>query len=157
MRTSEARRHLTRTGNAWPPIRGLSINPAVNTARVISSFAAQTSLVCAAAKRFDNSAKRQHKAMTKKQNERGSSTFARSVRVLKSRTGNHETPYLDQATRLLGIYVLPREGPVVAARPRVDRILGEVLTLKPGFPIRSLACSTTPATSRNQPASQDDR
>ena len=65
--------------------------------------------------------------MMKTQNELGSSTFARSVRVLISPASDYETRDVDQTTRLLGIHVLPREGPFVAARSRIDRILGEFL------------------------------
>ena len=125
MRTGEAQLQLTRIDNAWRPIRHWSISLVVNTAPVISSFAAQTCPVYAAAKRFDNSGSVRVKATMKKQNEPESSTFARSARVLISQTTNHESRYLDKTTWLLGLYVLPREGPVMAARSHTDRILGD--------------------------------
>ena len=124
MRTGEAQRQLTLIANVWRPIPHWSINPVVNTALAISSFAAQTCLACAAAKRFDNSGKRQLNPITKKMSGRGSSTFVRSVRVLISQITDHESRYLDQTTRILGLYVLPREGPFMAARSYTDRILG---------------------------------
>ena len=34
---------------------------------------------------------------------------------------------MDQTAGLLGIYVLPREGPVVVTDPRTHRVLGEFL------------------------------
>src|ERR1700754_3023800 len=125
MRTREARLQLTRTGNAWRPIPHSSINPVVNTAPAISSFAARTCPACVAAKRFDNSGSGRVKAMMKKQNEPGSSTFARSARVLKSQPTD-ESRHVDQTTRLLGLHVLSREGPLMATRPRPDRLLGDL-------------------------------
>ena len=39
----------------------------------------------------------------------------------------YEGSYLDQATRLLGIYVLPGEGAAVAAYSSLDRIVDDEL------------------------------
>jgi len=54
----------------------------------------------------------------------------RSARVLIFQAIDHEIRQVDQTTRLLGIHVLPREGPAVAANSRADRVLGELLNAR---------------------------